>query len=231
MRQVLLLLFSLVLAAAARAATDNALLLQVANRWFDERGQWAFTQRVREYQGKTLKQERTERYDPSQRWVSRWQLLSINGHKPTPTEWSEWMARKNRKHHKHPKEIDHYFDFANARVLDETAATVRYELPLRSGVEWLFPISKVELLVTIDRHPPALQEVHARINEPMRVALGLAQVLHINLDFQMDAPAPADPADAKPSGSAQAVVTKLGDRVEYFWSDFTRVAPHAENEE
>ncbi|HWA87774.1 MAG TPA: hypothetical protein VG710_16205 [Opitutus sp.] len=216
---------------AARAAADNALLLQVANRWFDERGHWAFTQRVVEYQGKALKQERVERYDPSQRWVSRWQLLSVDGRKPTPAEWSEWVARKNRKHHKHPDGIDNYFDFATARVVSQTAKTVSYELPLRSTVEWLFPINKVELLVTIDRDPPALQEVRARISEPMRVALGLAHVLHIDLDFQMAAPVSPDPAEAKPSGSAHAVVTKLGDRVEYFWSDFTRVTPHAGNEE
>ena len=231
MRLVPIFFLSLYLAAIAQAATDNALLVQVANRWFAERGHWAFTQRVREFQGKTLKQERVERYDPSQRWVSRWQLLSINGHKPTPREWSEWDARKNRKHRKHPKDIDSYFDFADARVLDETAGAVRYELPLRSSVEWLFPINKVDLLVTIDKHPPALQEVHARISEPVRVALGLAHVLHIDLDVQMDSPAPADPADAKPSGSGHAVVTKLGDRVEYFWSDFTRVTPHASNDE
>ena len=218
-------------APLARAVEDGGLLQQVASRWFDERGHWAFTQRVIEYQGKTVKQERVERYDPSQRWVSRWQLLSIDGHKPTPTQWSEWTARKNKKHHKHASAMADYFDFAHARVLDETAKTVRYELPLRSNVEWLFPINKVELLVTIDKHPPALQEVHARISEPMRVALGLAHVLHIDLDFQMEAPAAPDPADAKPSGSAHAVVTKMGDRVEYFWTNFTRVAPHAENEE
>ncbi|HVU24227.1 MAG TPA: hypothetical protein VHE13_08890 [Opitutus sp.] len=230
MRLIPVLFLALGSCVAARAA-DNALLLQVANRWFDERGHWAFTEHVREFQGKTLKQERVERYDPSMRPVSRWQLLAINGHKPSPAEWSDWLARKNRKHGKRPKDIDSYFDFAKARVLDETADAIRYELPLRGGVEWLFPINKVELLVTIDKRPPALREVHARISEPMRVALGLAHVLNINLDFQMDGPVSPDPADAKPSGSAEAVVTKLGDRVEYSWSDFTRVTPHAETEE
>ena len=37
------------------------------------------------------------------------------------------------------------------------------------------------------------------------------------------APPTADPADAKPSGTAHAVVSKFGDRVEYYWSDFKRV--------
>lgn len=225
-----LLVFSAAVPLAG-AADDIGLLQQVAGRWLEERGHWAFTQRVIEYEGKAVKQERLERYDPSQRWVSRWQLLSIDGHKPTPTEWSEWTVRKNKKHHKHANALGDYFDFSNARVVDQTPKTIRYELPLRGNVEWLFPINKVELLVTIDRNPPALQEVHARISEPMRVALGLAHVLHIDLDFQMETPAAPDPADAKPSGSAHAIVTKMGDRVEYFWTNFTRVTPHAENEE
>lgn len=231
MRWTLFALALIAAAPAARAADDGGLLRQVASRWFDERGRWAFTQRVIEYDGKAVKQERLERYDPSRPWASRWHLLAIDGRKPTPAEWSDWIARKNRKHHKRPNAVADYFDFAHARIVEETPQVVRYELPLRSNVEWLFPINKVELLVTIDRNPPALQEVHARISEPMRVALGLAHVLHIDLDFQMEAPAAPDPADARPSGSAHAVVTKMGDRVEYFWTDFTRVTPHADNED
>src|SRR5690606_29431520 len=101
--------------------------------------------------------------------------------------------------------------------------TAVYELPLRSGVEWLFPISKVELLVTINKAGPALEQVQARIDEPFRVALGIARILDVDLDVQMAPPPQADPADARPSGTANVVVTKFGERVEYAWSDFERV--------
>lgn len=214
----------MVLSSTVLGRTEDAALLQkVATNWLDERDHWAFTQLVREFDGKELKQERVERYDPSKGDEARWELISINGQPPTEKERAEWQARKNKKHRKPRPGIRENFDFANAKVVGETADTVRYALPLRSGVEWLFPISKVELLITINKRGPALEQVQARISEPFRVALGLAKILDIDLDVQMEPPPTVDPADAKPSGTAHAVVTKLGDRVEYYWSDFKRV--------
>ena len=213
----------LVTAAAFGRIEDAALLQKVANNWLDERDRWAFTQLVREFDGKELKQERVERYDPSKGYASRWELISVNGQTPTDQERVKWQTRKNLKQRRSRPGIGENFDFANAKVVEDNAETVRYALPLRSSVEWFFPISKVELLVTINKHGPALEQVQARISEPFRVALGLARVLDIDLDVQMEPPPTVDPADAKPSGTARAVVTKLGDRVEYYWSDFKRV--------
>ena len=218
-------ILSMVLFATAGWAREEhaALLQQVANSWLDERDRWAFTQVVREFDGKDVKQERIERDDPSRGTVERWRLISINGTQPTEKERSEWQARKNKKQRRPKPGLSENFDFANAKVVGETAETVRYELPLRSSIDWLFPISKVELIITINKEGPALEQVQAQINEPFRVALGLAKILDIELDVQMAPPPTADPADAKPSGTASAVVTKFGDRVEYFWKDFKRV--------
>ena len=218
------LLFSLMMSATAWAREEHAeLLRQVADNWLSERNRWAFTQVVREFDGKQLKQERRERYDPSRGYEARWQLISIDGRPPTPKEVAEWSERKNKKKRKEKPGLADNFDFASAKVLSETEETVVYELPLRSNVEWLFPISKVEFVVTINKTGPALEQVQARIQEPFRVALGLARILDIDLDVQMEPPPTPDPADAKPSGTAQAVVTKFGDRVEYYWSEFERV--------
>lgn len=216
----------LVSAIAAPRLQDAGLLRQVAHNWLDERDRWAFTQQVREYDGDAVKEERIERYDPSKGYANRWQLISINGRPPTSQQWEEWNHRKNKKRHRSKPTVAENFDFADAKVVEETPETIRYELPLRSTVEWLFPINKVELIVTINKTGPALEQVQARISEPFRVALGLARVLDIDLDLQMEPPPTVDPADAKPSGTARAVVTKLGDRVEYSWSDFKRVTPH-----
>lgn len=213
------------LASAAFGRPEHAAILQqVADNWLNERGRWAFIQVVREFDGEDLKQERRESYDPSRGWAKRWELISLDGRAPTKEERETWTRRKNKKSRKKKPEAPETFDFANARVVEETAEAIRYELPLRSTVEWLFPISKVELLVTINKNGPALEQVQARISEPFKVALGLARVLDIDLDLQMAPPPKADPADAKPTGTAHAVVTKLGERVEYFWSDFKRVA-------
>ena len=212
------------MSATSWARQEHAeLLRQVADNWLSERNRWAFTQVVREFDGKQLKQERRERYDPSRGYEARWQLISIDGRPPTPKEVAEWSERKNKKKRKEKPGLADNFDFASAKVLSETEETVVYELPLRSNVEWLFPISKVEFVVTINKTGPALEQVQARIQEPFRVALGLARILDIDLDVQMEPPPTPDPADAKPSGTAQAVVTKFGDRVEYYWSEFERV--------
>jgi hypothetical protein len=218
-------LFALVLIPSLLARPEHAALLrQVADSWLGERGNWAFTQVVREYDGNSLKQERRERYDPSRGWAGRWELISIDDRKPTGEEREAWLHRKNKKQRSEKHSVPDSFDFENARVLEETAQTIRYDLPLRNGVEWLFPINKVELVVTINKSGPALEEVQARISEPFRVALGLAKVLDIDLDLQMAPPPSADPATAKPAGTAHAVVTKFGDRVEYFWSEFKHVS-------
>lgn len=219
-------LFLAVTAVAVAAGSDAAALLQqVAGNWLDERDRWSFTQRVREYDGTVLKQERIERYDPSNGDASRWLLLSIDGRRPSPGEWDDWYHRKNKKRHRERPSVRDNLDFDHATVLEDTATTARYEIPLRNNIQWLFPINKVELIVTINKQGPALEQVQARISEPFKVALGLARILDIDLDLQMAPPPPPDPADAKPSGTAHAVVTKFGDRVEYFWSDFKRVTP------
>ena len=225
------LTFALAAAAFSGRGADTALLRQVADRWFDERDRWAFTQVVREYEGPTLKQERVEHYDPSRRELSRWQLVSIDGRRPTPPEWAEWTKHKNKLHKRTQKPLTDYFDYAHARVLEESADTVRYELPLKNNVEWLFPIEKVELIVTVNKHGPGIEQVQARIGEPFHVALGLARVMDIDLDVQLEPPASLDPAQARASGTGHAVVAKRGQRVEYFWKDFKRVTPRAEEEE
>jgi len=225
------LFLTLAAGAFSAPADETGLLRQVARRWLAERDHWAFTQVVREYAGPALKRERLERYDPSMRDVSRWQLLAIDGRRPTPQEWAEWTRHKNKPHPRRATPLADYFDFAHARIASETPQAVRYDLPLRNNVEWLFPIDKVELVVTVNKAGPALEQVQARISEPFRVALGLRRVVDIDLDVQMEAPASADPAAARPSGAGHAIVAKLGDRVEYFWKDFKRVTPRAEEEE
>ncbi|HYP16023.1 MAG TPA: hypothetical protein VEQ65_02335, partial [Opitutus sp.] len=152
-------------------AEDLSLLRQVADAWLQERDRWAFTQLVREYDGKELKEERLERYDPSRGYAQRWHLISINGELPTEEQRAAWTKRKNKKQRKQKPTAAENFDFANARVIEETAEIVRYELPLRSTVEWLFPINKVELVVTIKKDVPSLGQVQARISEPFRVAV------------------------------------------------------------
>ncbi len=210
------------------AAAPEPLLREVAEKWLAERNRWAFTQKVREFEGDAVVRQRVERFDPGAGDGRRWRLLSVNGAPPTADFAEAWERRKNGQRRRKVTKAADYFDFDHALLLSDSAERVRYQLPLQSGVEWLFPTDKVELVITIHRPTRALEQVQARISEPFRVALGLARVLDIDMDVQMEPPPTADPADAKPTGSATAVVTKLGRRVEYAWSDFEHVAPRSD---
>jgi hypothetical protein len=224
----------LLLAPLASAQTLTPPLLRKAvEKWMGERDNWAFTLHVREFDGGNVKEERTERYDPSKPGIERWQLLTVNGNPPTETRRAEWQKHKTKKRKSPGKPLDDYLEFEQAKIVKATDKTVCYHIPLRNNSAWLFPVDKVDLRVTVDRSTYAVEDIVAGIDEPFKVALGLARVLDVDFDMQMNPPVgsavAADPAMAKPDGTAKVVVNKLGERIEYAWSDFKRVTPDPEN--
>ncbi|MDI1318838.1 MAG: hypothetical protein PSW75_01415 [bacterium] len=232
MRWPIISFWLLAAATLARAAVP-ALLGQAVDKWIGERDQWAFTQFVREFDGGAIKEERLERYDPSQPGERRWQLLSVNGRLPAAGRRAEWQQRKMKKRLNPGKPLGGFFDFEHATVADETAQVVRYHLPLRNDHSWLFPMDRVNLKVTVNRTTHAIDQIEAGIDEPFRVALGLGRVLDLDFDVQMNPSTRRGETDnpnaAKPSGTATAAMNKLGERVEYAWSKFQRVTPHPDN--
>lgn len=215
------------------AGETPVLLSQAVEKWMGERDNWAFTLRVKEYAGGRVKEERSERYDPSVAGIDRWQLLEVDGKPPTEERRTEWQKRKTKKRKAPGKPLDQYLEFENAKIVKETERTVSYHVPLRNNNSWLFPVDKVELKVTVNRTTLAIEDVVAGIEEPFKVALGLARVLDVDFDVQINAAEPGerppDPSEAKPDGTAKVVVNKLGERIEYAWSDFKRVTPHPDN--
>src|SRR5688572_13248813 len=170
---------------AAVAATPP-LLEQAAEKWMGERDNWSFTMQVREFEGGRISEERRERFDPSKPGIARWTLLSVNGKPPTDERRAEWQKRKTKKRPKPGKPLNQYLDFERGKVLAEDEKTARYNLPLRDGSSWLFPVNKVVLSVTINKSTLAIEEVQAAIEEPFKVALGLARVLDLDFDLQMN---------------------------------------------
>lgn len=227
-----LLFLSFLMVARIFAATPP-LLEEAAKKWLGERDNWAFTMVVREFDGGSIKEERTERYDPSKPGIARWALLSVNGKPPTEERRAEWQKHKTKKRKNPGKPLNEYLEFDQAKTVREDDRTVCFNIPLRENHAWLFPLDKVSLVVTVNKTTLAIEDVVAGIDEPFKVALGMAQVLNVDFDLQMNPPEQgankADPAAAKPDGTAHAVVNKFGKRIEYTWSGFQRVTPHPDN--
>lgn len=197
-------------------------------RWLGERDHWAFTQQAVEYDdGKP--RARLERYDPSRPGNGRWTLLAIDGHPPTAEEHAAWAKKKFRKERrKFDSPIGDYFDFREARVVAETPAAIEFEVPLRRDKNWLFQTDKVRVIVTINKETRALVHLRASVREPVKVLLGLARITagRVDLSFlNFSDDAEPGPGTTQPTGTARVSVSKLGERVEFTWSDFKRVVP------
>jgi len=226
-------LFLLGVGAAAPLAAASPLLNRAAEKWLAEGDRWAFTVHVREFDNADVKEDRVEQYDPSKPGLDRWALVTVDGRAPTAERRVAWGKAKARKHRSAPKSLAEYVDLENATVAGATPTGVRYHLPLRSNRNWLFPMEHVDLTVTVNRTTSVIEQVEAGLREPFRVALGLGRVVDVDFDLQMNPSlqrgAEAGPASAHPAGLAHVVVNRLGERIEYTWSDFHRVAPHPSN--
>lgn len=225
---VIAIVCCLVGARPAVAAATPELLQGAVQNWLGERDHWAFTQRAVEFEDGSS-HERVERYDPSKPGDARWDLLAIDGKPPTPEQRQKWAEKKFKRHRRHvDTPISEFFDFQAARVVAETPQLVRFEVPLRKDKNWLFPTDKVGVRVTINKQTRALEHLTAHVREPFKVLLGLARITggDVDLDFLhfVDSDAAA-PQAAQPTGSARVSVSKMGERVDFTWSDFKRVTP------
>lgn len=212
----------------AAAPGGGSVLESAVERWLGERDHWAFTQKAVEYdEGKP--RERLERYDPSRPGNARWTLLAIDGRAPTAEEHAAWARKKFRKdRRKFDTPLGDYFDFREARVAAETAEHIEFEVPLRRDKNWLFQTDKVRVVVTIHKETRALVHLRASVREPVKVLLGLARITagRVDLSFlNFSDEAEPGPETTQPTGTARLSVSKLGERVEFTWSDFKRVVP------
>lgn len=222
-RTCFLLLF---FTGVAVRAEPVQLLEEAVEKWLGERDHWAFTQSAVEYKnGKP--RERLERYDPSLPGNRRWRLIAIDGKIPTPEQHAAWEKRKFRKK---PRRFDaplgDYFDFEEAKVIAAGPGTVRFSVPLRTDKNWLFPVNKVDVTVTVSKETRALEQLSAIVREPFKVLLGIARITGGSIDLNFDEAEDDRPGSAQPSGMAHVSVSRFGERVDFTWWDFKRVTPH-----
>ncbi len=150
---------------------------------------------------------------------------------PTDAQWQQWAQKKFKKNpRRFDSPIGDLFDLADAKRVDESATTVRYEVPLRTDKNWLFQADKVRVLVTVNKETRALEHLTANVREPVKVLLGLARITggRVDLSFlNFDEDAEPGPETAQPKGTAHLVVSRFGERAEFTWSEFKRVNPAA----
>lgn len=228
MRPILTLIL-LSLGGVSAGAAGSPLLNRAAGPWLGEGNRWAFTVRVREFDHTEVKEDRVESYDPAKSGADKWTLVTVDGQAPTDERRQAWQKAKARRHWKTPPSLAEYLDFENVEVAGFTAGSIHYRLPLRSNRNWLFPLDHIALTVTVNRATHVIEEVTAGLDEPYHVAFGLARILAVDFAVKTNLSgntglAPG-PARARPQGRAQVVIARLGERIEYSWTDFRRVTP------
>jgi len=216
------------------------LLQQAVEHWMDGKDEVALTQRTRILNDDgTVKEERLERYDPSLPDAQRWHLLEVDGKPPTVEQRKDIQDRKNRKARKRsnktPAEL---LDFPHAALRTETPQAVTYAVAVRPEAARLVQTEKLVLLITVGRKSRMIERITASLRDQMRVALGLARITDIDFDLVFDSGPLGSAASEKnsapvaekkaansdqPTGTARVALSKLGERMEFEWSDFKRV--------
>ena len=213
------------------SAETPPLLAKAFEQWATGREDLAFTQQTRVFldDGK-VREERIERYDPSLPDSRRWRLIEVDGRPATDEQRKKWETRKNGKPRKQVvKSPAEYLDLENATLGADSPQSARFEIGLRPEAARLLAVEKIAVTVTVDKESGRIAGIAATLREPIRVLLGLARITDLDIDVRME---PADEESAEKTGEVQSgstarvTMSKLGNPMEYNWSDFKRVASY-----
>lgn len=231
-RFLLFMVVALGTPATALRADTPALLAQAIAQWGAGRADLAFTQQTRFFadDGK-VKTQRIERYDPSLPDRQRWRLLETDGRPATAAQREKWETWKNNQPRKQvSKSLADYLDLDQAVLLNETPQRAQFAVGLRPEIARLIAVEKISVVVTVDKASGTIAHIAATLREPIRVLLGLARITDLDLDVRI-APDDGDRAlrsgEVQTGSTARVRLSKLGDPLEYRWSDFKRVPSYA----
>lgn len=215
-------------ACVARTCADTPpLLAKAINHWSEGRLDLAFTLTTRGLQDdQSTKYVRVERYDPSLPDDQRWRLLEVNGKPPTEEERKTVETKRNRKPRKRGGTTpSSYLDLENARLVRETERTAHFEVGIKPGASRFITLDKIVVHISVDKAAETIDHVSATLNEPVRIALGLAKITDVDLDVHFEEPEDGPPpaSEVTSGSSARVTMSKFGDPVEFTWSDFKEV--------
>lgn len=213
-----------------RAGTPP-LLATAFEQWAAGREDLAFTQQTRSFfdDGK-VREERTERYDPSLPDSRRWRLIAIDGQPATVEQREKWEAKKNGKpRRKVATSPAEYLDLEHAAMVEDSPRSSQFEISLRPAAARLLAVEKISVVITVDKDSRSIAHIAASLRQPIRVLLGLARITDLDLDVGIeptDRDFPGTSGDVQAGGTARVTVSKLGTPMDYNWSDFKRVASY-----
>jgi hypothetical protein len=204
------------------------LLSNAIERWVAGSEDLAFTQQTRFFgDDGRVKKERIERFDPSLPDSQRWRLVEVDGQPATDEQRKKWESSKNRNPRKKVvKSPTEYLDLDNARLVANTPKSARFEIGLRPVAMRLLAVDDILVAITVDKGSGGIVRISATLRQPISVLLGLARITDLDVDVRIQS---VDKGSAQKSGefqigsTARVTVSKLGNPMEYNWSDFKRV--------
>ena len=231
-RPFLFLLSLCCLAPSALSAEAPPLLSTALQRWAAIQGGLAFTQQTRRFlAGGEVKEERVERYDPSLPDNRRWRLIEVDGVPATGEQDRILESRKNgRPRRKVDESPSKYLDLDHAVLINETPDDARFRIPMLPEVHRLVSLDDVDIVITVDKRSGNVAGIGAALREPIRVLLGLARITDLDVDLRINpgaAGSPDAPDDVESGSTARVKISRMGNPVEYNWSDFRRVRAFA----
>ena len=233
----------LILLSAAYLRADVPAPLQAAlHKTLADYDRWAYTQTLVEKDDKgKIVSEVVVRFDPSRPYVEQFTPLLVDGKPPSDHQLRKYRKQgekrgdrieKAEKEGVEParKSLGELMDVAHAAAVEETSASIVYEVPLRQEGNKRLPPEKFRVLVCVNRQAQTFENITVELREAMRAAL----IVKIKsgagrLDFQTVDPK-FSPALTTIHGGATASVmfVSVGRTYDLQRTEFKRVKPFAE---
>ncbi|KZN67813.1 hypothetical protein [Pseudoalteromonas luteoviolacea] len=145
-----------------------------------ERSKWAFTYHNNEVE-EGDKTEVYAQYAPQNPRGERWQLLKLNGIKPTPKEAKNFAS--NREHQGYSIKLTELINPKALSLDKETDQTITFTYPVELADLGKDAIGKLTGTVTINKSTASIEEVNI-INTEAFSPVALADISHFKLSMQ-----------------------------------------------
>ena len=218
------------------------LLEQALGKVIADYDRWAYTQTKIEKneKGKVLNRA-VVRFDPSKPYPEQYTPLSIDGQTPSPGEQRKYRRQGERRGDRIAKAEDQgkappqqtlgeLMDLERASLVEETAETATFEVPLKKEGNRRLPPEKFQVLARVNKATAAFEAITAQLRSPMRADVvvkvksgsGRLEFAAVEPDF-----APTVTAISG-SGAASIVFVPIGRSYSIVRSDFQRVKPFSD---